>query len=218
MLASSPTGTRGEVRVRTCDQLRLWFIGREAEQARLEALPEEVLEERTAEALSTASGLLLAAASALDTELRDHGWTEEFARNLANHLAEFRDAIRAGTYRIGDRYPLGRWVQEYISPKTSDWLKDAVYNANDLLEAWDHRQPKATRFLEAAHWWRAHEHRVSVSAQRPAVRRSTGNQDHSHRSSIEIPSVRDYIDAVGQEADSIQRLSPDLLMASIDSS
>ncbi len=70
----------------------------------------------------------------MDVQLRSNGWTEDFARELGDHLAEIRVTVEDGTYD-GVGSGLGRWMMEQVSPKTEDFLKLAVDDAGYILEA-----------------------------------------------------------------------------------
>jgi hypothetical protein len=121
------------------ERARLWLIERERQQAELEALPESDLKQRAIEALDSASNLLWTNAPVLDVQLRSDGWTQGFAREFGDHLAEIRVSMEDGTYH-GSGSGLGRWMMEQVSPKTKDFLKLAVYDASYILEALAHKR------------------------------------------------------------------------------
>jgi hypothetical protein len=121
------------------ERARLWHIERERQQAELEALPESDLKQRAIDALDSASNLLWTNAPVLDVQLRSNGWTQDFARELGDHLADIRVSVEDGTYD-GSGSGLGRWMIEQVSPKTTDFLKQAVYHASYILKALEHKR------------------------------------------------------------------------------
>jgi hypothetical protein len=91
-------------------------------------------ENRAVEALRRAEEVLTA--TEITPELAAHGWSRQFALELAGECAGLRTHIEARSYEpTWGRGGLGRWVQEDVSPlrKDMDPLRESIHEASRAL-------------------------------------------------------------------------------------
>ena len=72
----------------------------------------------------------------IDGELADHGWSGAFALGLAKECADLRSQLESRTYEASWRGAgLMRWMQDDVSPTSTDELKKAVSEAYSALRS-----------------------------------------------------------------------------------
>jgi hypothetical protein len=115
---------------------------RAARDAELDSLSFDEVRRRTIGALDHAVSLLRT--TPLDSELRRHGWSEQFALGLADECAEDCEHVEKGTYRKEwGGGGLGRWMLDEVSLHVGDEddLHDSIHEAQFMLQALCRRLP-----------------------------------------------------------------------------
>ena len=78
----------------------------------------------------------------IDGELADHGWSRSFALGIAKECADLRSHVEGRTYEASWRGAgLMRWMQDDVSPTSTDELKEAVSEAYSALRSLSEQLP-----------------------------------------------------------------------------
>ena len=112
-----------------------------ARNAELDLLPLSELRDRAVATLALAAAQLQG--TEIGDDLKRHGWNRRFADSLAAECRRLRQCVLDGEYeRSWGGSGLGRWMLEEVTPMASDSFKEAIHEAQFLLEAYSRRLPE----------------------------------------------------------------------------